>query len=98
MSPEYFKTKLRPYEAEAFLEGVATKGREGWEQTRRLAYYILAPWSKDLDPKTFFPLPWDERQSDEPTEDDLKDLYEWGDMVARNMNSNGGYSSETKTR
>ena len=89
MSPEYFATRLRPYEAEAYLEGVDMQRRERWEQTRRQAFFTLVPWSKDLDPLKFMPLPWDAESITPTTIEELEDVKDWSAQVLANLKKDG---------
>lgn len=89
MSPEYFATRLRPYEAEAYLDGVDMQRRDRWEQTRRQAFFTLAPWSKNLDPMKFMPLPWDAESITPTTKEDIDEVKNWSAQVLANLKTNG---------
>jgi hypothetical protein len=79
MSPEYCKTELRPYEAEAYLKGVDMRNRAGYNQARM----ICDMWrSKDSDPIVF---PWENKEDvinaskpQPPTREQINDLMDWG--------------------
>lgn len=81
MSPEYFATKLTPYEAEAYLEGVMMRKRDGWEQAR----LIVSPWQgKDAQPIVF---PWEKDAYTPPTEDAIKDVQQWAKEILAQQNN-----------
>ena len=76
MSPEYFKQRLRPHEASAYVEGIAARSRERWEHTRMAAYCSLAPWIKDLKITDVMKFAWD-NEPEEMTDEKYNNLLEW---------------------
>lgn len=89
MKPAYFKRELRPYEAEAYLNGIEQRGRAAWEQTRMAAYCSLAPWSKDLKPDDVVKFAWDGDAKVEATREEIEDVRNWAAKVAATINKHG---------
>ena len=79
MRPEYFKTELRPHEAEAYIKGVDMRNRAGYNQARM----ICNMWrSEESEPIVF---PWENKEEvinaskpQPPTREQMNDLFEWG--------------------
>lgn len=96
MSPWYFKTELRPREAEAYLDGAVMRRRDGWERAR----WLLAPYrTKEDEPVVF---PWE--RASESTEEDLKRSEEedaefeiWRTKVAEMMKRRNGQGDSSET-
>lgn len=83
MSPEYFKTKLRPYEATKYLEGLEKRRHDGWEQAR----LISSPWqSENSEPIVF---PWERREPEIPSSETMDDLESWATHVAAKIKKHG---------
>ena len=92
MDPNYFKRELRPYEAEAYLEGLEMQRRDGWEKTRVQSFYALSSCREGVDPKTFMPLPWDTKKAakvTEATEEELSELFNWAAEEAQHLKTDG---------
>lgn len=84
MSPEYFATRLTPYEAEAYLDGVMMRKRDGWEQTREL----LKPYMKEGSQPWVFP--WETERMAPPKREEIEDTLKWAAAVAAKMNLKHG--------
>lgn len=91
MTPEYFKRELRPYEAEAYLDGVAKAERASWEQTRSVMYSNLAPWSKNLKATDILEFSWDKErvEAEAPTSEEIDNVREWAAHAAELLNKHG---------
>lgn len=65
---------------EAAFKAYEHSHRENWEQTRVLAYNVVAPYMKDEKSITsFMPLPWDKKGQEQkqikpPTREDFERL------------------------
>lgn len=88
MAPEYFKKELRPYEAEAFLNGVEQAQRTSWEQTRMQMFSALAPWSKNLKPSDVLSFEWDKEraEAEAPTREEIDSVREWAAQATEMLN------------
>lgn len=65
MNPVYFLDKASIEEIEDYLEGVAHRPRNSWEQTRILAYIVARIGGCNADTaEEFLPLPWDEEDTE----------------------------------
>lgn len=88
MDTVYFKRCLRPYEAEAYLDGLENRGRAAWEQTRMTAYCILAPYSKDLKVGDVMKFSWD-AEAPEATREQIEDVRQWAVSLPQINKSDG---------
>lgn len=86
MDPEYFKWKLRPFEAEHYYEGVMMRKRDGWEQARMIANHFRSKEDKPIE------FPWDEKDAAHPEVDEKewKETIEWSNNVLQLMNEKHG--------
>lgn len=65
MDPVYFLDKATYAEIGDYLEGVAERSRESWEQTRLLSFIVARVGGCDADSvEEFLPLPWDKEDED----------------------------------
>lgn len=59
---EYFMDKMQPYELNDILENLQFVDRNGWEQTRIIAYFIAQKMcKKKLEIKDILNLPYDKK-------------------------------------
>lgn len=79
ISPDYFLDKMTFVEVRHFLDGLARRNRESWEQTRIVGYIIAqANSSKTLNQTDILSFPWDEENEKEKattvSDEDVKRL------------------------
>lgn len=72
LSPDEFNHVL-----EAFYNREERKSKESWLQTRKLAMFVMAGYTNDVDEKKYFPLPFDEKDvSEKPDEKPTRERFE----------------------
>lgn len=77
VSPDYFLDKMSFTEVRFFLEGLAVRNREAWEQTRLIGYIIAQSNStKTLNQTDILRFPWDEKEERDTsvTQDEMERL------------------------
>ena len=88
--PSYFLDEMKIYEVDLFLNGYEKRCRDGWEQTRTIAYMVAQVNStKTLDPAKLLPFTWDKKEIKcvEATKEDIERLRTKAKYIEKVLNN-----------
>lgn len=88
MDPEYFLNKMSIQEAESFLEGLQNSKRDGWEQSRLIAYMVArVNTTSDIELTDIIRFSWDEKKEKEKiTSEEIERLRSMAKEIEKQMN------------